>query len=191
MRKTWMLALPLLFLLAGCGTSASAAAQHHHAKKASSFHSGGQSSSTASVAVGTVTIGGKSEEVLTTPSGMTLYYFTPDTATTVTCKGACAGIWPPLLLGSGHPSAPSGLSGKLDTVQGANGPQVTYQGHPLYTFSGDSKPGQANGQGLQGKWFVAGVGLAAQGSSTSSGSSGGSSNSSGGSSSSSSGGYSY
>ncbi len=161
MRKTWMLALPLMFLLAACGTTARAASGQHHAKQASSFQtSGATASSTASVATGTVTVGGKSEQVLTTPSGLTLYYFTPDTATKATCSGACAKIWPPLVLGSGQPSGPSGLTGTLGTVQGANGLQVTYNGHPLYAFSGDKKPGQANGEGLQGKWYVATVGLA-------------------------------
>ena len=181
-RKTWVLALPLMFLLAACGTTASAAGGQHHAKQAGSFTSSGAAvSGTASVAIGTVTVGGQSEQVLTTPSGRTLYYFTPDTAAKVTCSGACAKVWPPLVLGSGRPSAPSGLAGTLGTVQGANGLQVTYNGHPLYAFSGDKKPGQANGEGLQGKWYVAAVGLASGGGGTSSGGSSSSSGSSGGS----------
>ncbi len=173
MRKRWMLALPLLVLLAACGTTASAATQHHHPKKTSSLSSGPAASGTATVAVGTVKVGGKSEQVLTTPSGMTLYYFTPDSASKATCQGACATIWPPLVLGSGQPLAPAGLTGTLGTVQGSNGLQVIYNGHPLYAFSGDKKPGQANGQGLQGKWFVATVGLAASGGGSSGGSSSG------------------
>ncbi len=171
MRKTWLLALPLLFLLAACGsTSSGAPPAHHHTRKLAA-HSGGAASGTATVATRTVMVGGTSVDALTTPSGMTLYYFTPDSATKVTCSGACAQVWPPLLLGSGQPVPPSGLGGTLAAVHGQNGLQVMYNGHPLYTFSGDKGPGQANGQGLEGKWYVATVGMAANGGQSSSGSS--------------------
>lgn len=107
------------------------------------------------VRVATVSVKGKSQTVLTNPQGMTLYYFTPDSATKIACTGGCAQNWPPLAFnGSGSPQGDAPLSGKLTTVNGANGVQVEYNGHPLYTFSGDSAPGQANGEGLGGKWFV-------------------------------------
>jgi predicted lipoprotein with Yx(FWY)xxD motif len=98
---------------------------------------------------------GKATTVLTNMQGETLYYFTPDTPTTSNCTGGCAGTWPPLLLASGTPTSASPLPGKLTVVMDANGNQVQYNGHFLYAFSGDSAPGQANGQGIGGVWFVA------------------------------------
>ena len=104
----------------------------------------------------TATVQGKSTTILTNAQGLTLYYFTPDTATTTACTGSCAQAWPPLLMtGSGTPSAASTLSGTLTAVTTANGSQVEYNGHMLYTFSGDTAPGQTNGEGKFGKWFVA------------------------------------
>lgn len=112
--------------------------------------------SSAVIKTATTTVGGKSMTILTDSKGMTLYYFTPDTGTTIACTGSCAQNWPPLLFtGTGSPTAASTLSGTLATVSGANGTQVTYNGHPLYTFKNDTAPGQATGQGIGGKWFVA------------------------------------
>ncbi|HLI91163.1 MAG TPA: hypothetical protein VKV37_20910 [Ktedonobacteraceae bacterium] len=117
--------------------------------------------STVIVKTATVTIGGKSETILTDAKGMTLYYFTPDTSTTSACTGSCAQNWPPLLFtGSGSPAASVKLPGELEVYQNANGNQVVYNDHPLYTFAGDKAPGQTNGQGVGGKWFVATIDLA-------------------------------
>lgn len=127
---------------------------------------------TAAVRSGQASVSGKQETVLTTASGMTLYYFTPDSATKIACTGSCATIWPPLLLASGSPTGSAGVTGKLSVLQGPNGRQVLYNGHPLYTFSGDSQPGQANGEGLKGIWFVATPSLGAPSSSSGSYSSG-------------------
>jgi predicted lipoprotein with Yx(FWY)xxD motif len=102
-----------------------------------------------------VALNGTSTTVLADASGRTLYYFTPDTATSVACTGDCASLWPPLLLASGDPASSDSLSGTLGVMQGANGRQVTYNGHPLYTYSKDSGSGDALGEGIGGKWFVA------------------------------------
>lgn len=102
------------------------------------------------------TVKGQSTTILTNTQGMTLYYFTSDTATKVACTGTCTGIWPPLLFtGTGSPTSATSLSGTLSVAAGANGQQVEYNGHPLYTYSKDSAPGQTNGEGVFGKWFVA------------------------------------
>jgi predicted lipoprotein with Yx(FWY)xxD motif len=99
---------------------------------------------------------GTSETILTNAQGMTLYYFMPDTATKVACTATCAGVWPPLLFtGTGSPTSATTLPGTLSVVSGANGSQVEYNGHPLYTYSKDTAPGQTNGEGFKGKWFVA------------------------------------
>lgn len=118
-------------------------------------------SANALIHTASVTVGGKSETALTTTQGRTLYYFTPDTATSATCTGGCASTWPPLLATSGTPTSDPALSGKLSVLSGANGNQVVYNGHPLYSFSKDSAAGDANGQGIAGKWFVATPDLAA------------------------------
>jgi len=114
-------------------------------------------SSSALVRTGKASVGGMEETVLVDAAGRTLYYRTTDTATSV-CSGSCAAIWPPLLAGSS--GRVSGFGGKLGTRMDANGDQVTYDGHPLYTYSGDSAPGQAHGQGILNIWYVATPSLA-------------------------------
>jgi predicted lipoprotein with Yx(FWY)xxD motif len=116
----------------------------------------GSSSSSALVKTATATVKGQSQTILTDAQGKTLYYFTPDTATTSACTGGCAQTWPPLVFtGSGAPTSATTLPGKLTAQTTANGNQVAYNGHFLYTYSGDSTPGQTTGEGLFGKWFVA------------------------------------
>jgi predicted lipoprotein with Yx(FWY)xxD motif len=102
------------------------------------------------------TVNGKAMTILTDAKGLTLYYFTADTASKTACTGACAQTWPPLLFtGTGSPTASTKLPGELEVYKNANGNQVIYNDHPLYTYSGDSAPGQTNGEGFAGKWFVA------------------------------------
>jgi len=121
------------------------------------------------VKIGTATVNGKPEAVLTDTAGLTLYYRKSDTPTTATCTASltlpngkpCTTVWPPLLLASGTPGSSGTLSGSLTAVSDANGRQVQYNGHFLYTFASDTAPGQANGEGLQGEWYVATPSLAA------------------------------
>lgn len=107
-----------------------------------------------------ITVGGVSTRVLTNPQGMTLYYLDTDTPNRSTCTGECASIWPPLL-SAGTAATEVQLPGKLAVVKTANGPQVSYNGHLLYIYTGDTGPHQANGQGFGGKWWVATVDLKA------------------------------
>ncbi len=108
-----------------------------------------------------ITVAGKTQTVLTDTKGLTLYYFTSDSATSVACTGGCATVWPPLLAVSDTATASPALPGKLTILNGADGKQILYNGHPLYTYSKDSAPGDAKGQGLFGKWYVATPSLAA------------------------------
>lgn len=105
------------------------------------------------------TVKGKSVTALTNDKGWTLYYFTPDTATTSNCTGACATTWPPATSKSA-PVSTTALPGMLGLQNNANGSQVTYQGHPLYTFKNDTGPGQTNGEGkANNTWHVATIDL--------------------------------
>ena len=96
----------------------------------------------------------KGVTVVTNAKGFTLYYFAPDTPTKSVCNGACAAYWPPVL---GAQQAGPGVTGTLGTIQRADGStQATYNGHPLYTYIGDSGPGQANGNNINlngGFWY--------------------------------------
>lgn len=95
---------------------------------------------------------------LTGDGGRTLYEFTPDTSSSSTCTGGCAGLWPPLTVPAGStPSAGSGVQANLfGTTHRADGStQVTYNGHPLYYYSGDVAAGDVKGQGLNDKWYIA------------------------------------
>lgn len=121
------------------------------------------SSTQALVHTATASVGGKSETILTNAQGMTLYYFTLDTSTKAACVGTCAGIWPPLLAADASSvTSSTSLPGALSVATTANGMQVEYNGHPLYIYSKDTAPGQTNGEGFKGKWFVATPDLASQ-----------------------------
>lgn len=154
--------LPLLLLVgvlaagSGCGTM-----------KAASGASGSTSSPTgtakgAVIHTKTVTVNGNKVTVLADSKGLTLYSFTPDSASTVACTAACAKLWPPLLSPDGAPSSTPALPGTLRVLNGANGPQVLYNGHPLYTYAKDGDAGDAYGEGIGGKWHVATPALAMQ-----------------------------
>jgi predicted lipoprotein with Yx(FWY)xxD motif len=108
-------------------------------------------------------------EVLTNSAGFTLYWFAPDTSTTSKCTGSCATYWPPL---KGPVSAGSGVTGTLAVITRPDGTmQATYDGHPLYTYAGDTSPGQNKGNGLNvsgGVWHEVTVSGAAPASGTSS-----------------------
>ncbi|MCL4562691.1 MAG: hypothetical protein M1281_19025 [Chloroflexi bacterium] len=96
--------------------------------------------------------------ILVDKNGMTLYIFLPDkNAASPTCNGACATIWPPLTVAAGaSPIAGQGVTGVLSTIKRQDGTmQVTYDGMPLYLYSGDKAAGDVNGQGFLGKWFAA------------------------------------
>jgi predicted lipoprotein with Yx(FWY)xxD motif len=100
----------------------------------------------------TATIGAENSglgQILDDSQGRTVYLFQKDTGTTSTCPGACASNWPPVRA-SGKPSVGSGATASEvgTTKRSDGGRQVTYNGHPLYTYTGDQKPGDTNGQGL-------------------------------------------
>ncbi len=109
---------------------------------------------TATVRVANSSVG----RILVDAPGRTLYLFKADSGTSSACAGACATAWPPLLV-TGKPTAGTGLTAsKLGTIARSGGSQqVTYNGHPLYLFIKDKKPGDVNGQGVTAfgaAWFA-------------------------------------
>jgi len=96
--------------------------------------------------------------ILVDGRGRTLYLFEKDKGTTSTCYGSCASIWPPLIT-AGKPHAVRGaLGARLGTTRRTDGKlEVTYNGHPLYRYVADTKPGATKGQDLNqfgGGWYV-------------------------------------
>jgi predicted lipoprotein with Yx(FWY)xxD motif len=155
-----LLAVIAAALLAACSSSGTSS-------------SGGGSSPAAAAAGGlkTAKIGGAT--VLTNGNGFTLYKFAPDTPTKSNCNGTCAQNWPP----AQGPATASGVKGTFGTVKRSSGAtQATFDGHPLYTFAGDTAPGQAKGNGLHafgGLWHEVTTSGSAPPGSSSSGSGGG------------------
>ncbi len=108
----------------------------------------------ATVGVASTSLG----SILVDSTGRTLYLFKADVGAKSACAGACATAWPPLVA-TGEPIAGSGLTAsKVGTITRSGGErQVTYNGHPLYMFIKDQKPGQTNGQGVTAfgaAWFA-------------------------------------
>ena len=148
-------------ILAACSSSGTSSA------------AGGGSSPAAATAGGLkiATIGGVT--VLTTAEGFTVYSFAPDTPTTSHCNGTCAQNWPPVK----GPATTSGVQDTFGTIKRSDGStQATFDGHPLYTFVGDTAPGQANGNGVNaagGLWHEVTTSGSAPADGSSSGSGGG------------------
>jgi predicted lipoprotein with Yx(FWY)xxD motif len=150
---SWLAAAAVIaaaLTVAACGSSSASGAASATAGAASGAAvSGG--------ALKTTTISGAA--VLTNAQGFTLYWFAPDTATTSQCNGSCARIWPPV---KGPATAGPSVPGTLSTIARSDGTtQAAYNGRPLYTYVGDTGPGQANGNNLNlngGLWHEATAG---------------------------------
>jgi predicted lipoprotein with Yx(FWY)xxD motif len=168
MNRRWLAPAGLAaaaLMIAACGSSSTTSSTPPAANPGTQAASGS--------ALKTATIGGVS--VLTNAQGFTLYWFAPDTSTTSNCNGACATFWPPV---KGPATAGTGVTGTLATITRADGAtQATYDGHPLYTYKGDTAPGQDKGNNLNiegGVWHdVTASGGAAPAPSTSTSSGGG------------------
>ena len=164
-----------LAALAACSSSSSSStsAPASSTPAGGTATAGGSSASGAAAATAeglkTATIGGVT--VLTNGKGFTLYSFAPDTATKSACSGACATAWPPQ-------TAPATVTSPYTSIKRADGTtQLVFNGHPLYTYVGDTSPGTASGNGVSafgGLWHeVPASGAAAPASSSTPGSGGG------------------
>ena len=173
MRNRWLASAGLAaaaFIAAGCGSSSTGSGGTSStppgaAATASSPASSGTALKTAKISGATL---------LTNARGLTLYWFAPDTPAKSNCNGSCATFWPPV---KGPATSGPGVTGKLGTITRSDGTtQATYNGHPLYTYVGDTAPGQAKGNGLNisgGVWHEVTVSGSAAAASTSSSSPGG------------------
>ncbi len=182
MRNRWLAAIlaaaAAAVALAACGSSTTSTPS---STGNTSTAGAGSGSSASGSAAGLKTMSTSSGTILTTASGMAIYWFAIDTPTKSNCSATCLSYWPPV---TGAPSLASGvtLPGKLGTITGTNGQtQATYDGHPLYTYVSDTSPGQITGNNKNlsgGLWYVmtpAGnkIGTTSGSGSTSSGGSGG------------------
>ena len=96
-------------------------------------------------------------KVVVSATGRTLYHYTDETKGKVACAGACAKLWPPLLVKAGaKPVAGAGVvASKLGVLKRPDGTfQVTYGGLGLYLYAGDKKAGDANGEALESSWYA-------------------------------------
>jgi predicted lipoprotein with Yx(FWY)xxD motif len=142
-------ALAVAALAVGCSSST---------KNAVSTPGSGAGSASASTAA-LHTASSKYGQILVDGSGHTLYLLTADSGSKSTCYGTCASFWPPDHT-TGTPS--SGVTASMvgTTTRTDNTMQVTYNGHPLYTFTHDTKAGDVNGEGVTnfgGTWYVVGA----------------------------------
>ena len=152
-----LLAVIAAVVIAGCGGGSSSSSSSESSGGETTGSESATTSSEGGGGSGTITgaeVGGVGT-VLVDSEGMTVYLFTPDQGTESTCYGGCEAAWGPVVA-EGKPTAGEGaMSSALGTTKRKDGTmQVTYNGHPLYTFSGDSAPGEANGQEDDGTWFV-------------------------------------
>jgi predicted lipoprotein with Yx(FWY)xxD motif len=160
MRNRWW-AAPLVagaaVLVAACGSTSTPPASHSTtsapAAHASVTPQSGSNASTVTITTHSTSKG----MVLANGQGRTIYWFAKDTPTTSNCSGTCATYWPPVI---GKPAAASGASlpKGFGTITRAGGQvQATYDGHPLYTYMGDTAAGQISGNGLNlsgGLWWA-------------------------------------
>jgi predicted lipoprotein with Yx(FWY)xxD motif len=170
MIKNWMAAaacaagIALAASACSSGSSTSSTAASPPASSASAQASSpaaaasAPASSAAAVTVNLKSISGIEGQALVDGRGRALYLWEADTSGTSTCTGPCAAAWPPVTV-SGMPQAGGGVSPSLlGTAKRAGGAeQVTYNGHPLYYFAGDTGPGMAKGQGSKdfgADWYV-------------------------------------
>jgi predicted lipoprotein with Yx(FWY)xxD motif len=156
-----LLAAVAALAIAGCGGGSSSSESSNSEAAGGSSNGGGKSVSSSPSGSGSgMAITGASVSglgtVLVDSEGLTVYEFAKDKGTSSSCYGECAEGWPPVIT-EGAPSAGEGaMASQLGTTKRKDGTlQVTYAGHPLYTFVEDEGPGEANGNGSEafgGTW---------------------------------------
>jgi predicted lipoprotein with Yx(FWY)xxD motif len=148
------LAVAGALVLAACGGSGSSGASSTPSSGAAKPSTSNSSGATTAVSTKTSSLG----TFLVDANGRTLYLWDADHGSKSTCSGACAQAWPPVTT-TGTPKASGAAKASLlGTTKRADGTsEVTYAGHPLYTFAGDTQAGQTTGEGSNGfgaPWWV-------------------------------------
>ncbi len=147
MRKSALFAIaPVAAIaIAGCGGGSAKAVPAAPAKAATSAPTVALSQS-------------KFGQIIVDGHGRTLYDFVADKTSMSTCYGACASLWPPLTVAGTPKAGPGVVASLLGTTKRTDGTtEVTYGGHPLYYYAGDTKPGQTTGQDINqfgALWYV-------------------------------------
>jgi predicted lipoprotein with Yx(FWY)xxD motif len=161
-------------LLAACGTSSAPVSSGKSSPAASAAAKAAAAQSAAAAAVGIKTMSTSKGTVLANTAGMTVYWFAMDTSTASVCLAACLTIWPPVVLTA--VPVPGSLPKGFGTITRPTGQtQLTFDGHPLYTYAGDTSAGQITGNGVDangGLWWAMTPAGTQIGSSSSSGGSG-------------------
>ncbi|HXF30240.1 MAG TPA: hypothetical protein VN522_01880 [Solirubrobacterales bacterium] len=148
-----LLAVAAALVIAGCGGGSSSSTSEAGGSESAPATSSGGGSGGGTISRAEIEGLGS---VMVDSEGMTVYLYTPDEGgTESTCYGECEAVWPPVVA-EGKPTAGEGASSsELGTTKRKDGTmQVTYGGHPVYTFTGDQAPGEANGQEFEGIWFA-------------------------------------
>jgi predicted lipoprotein with Yx(FWY)xxD motif len=146
MRNRWLAPAGLAaaaLVVAACGSSSSSGGAGGSATSPSA-----PAASSAAATTGTTLASKKvgTAVLLTNAKGFTVYWFALDSPTASKCNGSCAHYWPPV---SGPATAMAGVKGTLGVITRSDGAkQATFNGHPLYTYVGDTAPGMAKGNGL-------------------------------------------
>lgn len=165
MKKTFppLVALAVIgaLAIAGCGSSdnsSGSAGAYGSSNESTGRTAAAQGASSGGTAVITAASAAKLGRIIVDSKGFTLYDFHKDKGTTSACYGACAKVWPPLMTG-GDPQAGEGaMASKLGTTERKDGTtQVTYAGHPLYTYEADTQPGDAKGNDIDSfgaEWYA-------------------------------------
>ena len=159
MKKLIFAAAAVLLLAAGCSGQTSV---NTTPPAPSTITPPATSATPSQAATGNLTLGIDSTSTLGSyliaTNGMTLYTYAPDGQNTSNCTGSCASAWPPYIVSSSSDlqNLEAGVVGTVNSItrSDSGAMQVTYNGHPLYFFKNDVNPGDANGQGVGGVWFV-------------------------------------
>jgi predicted lipoprotein with Yx(FWY)xxD motif len=141
-------------VIAGCGGGGSTGSSSEAGSSGGGEKSAVNASESGGGTIGAAEIEGLGS-VLVDSEGMTVYEFTVDEGSTSNCYGGCEAAWPPVTT-TGKPTAGEGaMASALGTTKRKDGTeQITYKGHPLYTFAEDEGPGEANGNEVEGTWFA-------------------------------------
>jgi predicted lipoprotein with Yx(FWY)xxD motif len=178
-------ALGVAVIVAACGSNSSSSSKSSSAAASSSGYGASNTATAVSIKTAKNSLG----TYLTGPSGRALYIWVADTGGKSSCSGACASTWPPLTTKATPTASGGAMASDLGMTTRSDGSkQVTYNGHPLYYYAGDTAAGSTNGQGSNqygAKWWLISpsggqVGSASATTKTSGSSTGSSSSSSGG-----------